>query len=120
MMIKKKMRQQSQLERFKEISKSLLIKLRKCACQHQTVNMVAFFLRIMKIPTQKGDHSCKCTELFLKQNKKNCWKRGAYCFFTIASTGTDGGLDFGTIKVMDEVKQTCTLKNKGKYDIAFK
>jgi len=35
-------------------------------------------------------------------------------------TGTDGGLDFGTIKVMDEVKQTCTLKNKGKYDIAFK
>lgn len=34
--------------------------------------------------------------------------------------GTDGGLDFGTIKVMDEVKQTCTLKNKGKYDIAFK
>ncbi|XP_052816168.1 hydrocephalus-inducing protein homolog isoform X2 [Mya arenaria] len=33
--------------------------------------------------------------------------------------GTDGGLDFGTIKVMDEVKQTCTLKNKGKYDIAF-
>lgn len=35
-------------------------------------------------------------------------------------SGTDGGLDFGTIKVMDEVKQTCTLKNKGKYDIAFK
>ncbi|XP_053402100.1 hydrocephalus-inducing protein homolog isoform X11 [Mercenaria mercenaria] len=33
--------------------------------------------------------------------------------------GTDGGLDFSTIKVMDEVKQTCTLKNKGKYDIQF-
>ncbi|XP_052229341.1 hydrocephalus-inducing protein homolog isoform X3 [Dreissena polymorpha] len=33
--------------------------------------------------------------------------------------GTDGCLDFGTMKVMDEVKQTCTLKNKGKYDIAF-
>jgi len=39
---------------------------------------------------------------------------------TMFVAGTDGGLDFGTIKVMDEVKQTCTLKNKGKYDIAFK
>ena len=39
-------------------------------------------------------------------------------FFT--TSGTDGGLDFGTIKVSEEVKQTCTLKNKGKYEIAFK
>ncbi|XP_076808093.1 hydrocephalus-inducing protein homolog isoform X2 [Clavelina lepadiformis] len=33
--------------------------------------------------------------------------------------GADGGLDFGTIRVMDESKQTCSLKNKGKYDIGF-
>ncbi|XP_035827636.1 hydrocephalus-inducing protein [Aplysia californica] len=33
--------------------------------------------------------------------------------------GTDGGLDFGTIKVNEETKQTCTLKNKGKYEISF-
>uniref|UniRef100_H2YKD7 Uncharacterized protein n=1 Tax=Ciona savignyi TaxID=51511 RepID=H2YKD7_CIOSA len=34
--------------------------------------------------------------------------------------GADGGLDFGTIRVMDESKQTCSLKNKGKYEIGFK
>ncbi|KAL3860158.1 hypothetical protein ACJMK2_010318 [Sinanodonta woodiana] len=33
--------------------------------------------------------------------------------------GTDGGLDFSTIKVADESKQTCSLKNKGKYEIKF-
>ncbi|XP_022080460.1 hydrocephalus-inducing protein homolog isoform X2 [Acanthaster planci] len=33
--------------------------------------------------------------------------------------GADGGLDFGTIRVMDETKQTCSLKNKGRYEIAF-
>ncbi len=32
----------------------------------------------------------------------------------------DGGLDFGTIRVLDESKQTCSLKNKGKYEISFK
>jgi len=31
----------------------------ECTCLHQTVNMVVFFLKIMKIPTQKGKHSCK-------------------------------------------------------------
>jgi len=41
----------------------------ECACLHQTVNMVVFFLKIMKIPTQKGEHSCKCTELSLKQKE---------------------------------------------------
>ncbi|KAK7505680.1 hypothetical protein BaRGS_00002951 [Batillaria attramentaria] len=33
--------------------------------------------------------------------------------------GTDGGLDFGTIRVNEERKETCTLKNKGKYEISF-
>lgn len=33
--------------------------------------------------------------------------------------GTEGGLDFETIRVYDETKQTCTLKNKGKYDIEY-
>lgn len=33
--------------------------------------------------------------------------------------GTDGGLDFGTIRVNEERKETCTLKNKGKYEIVF-
>ena len=27
--------------------------------------------------------------------------------------GTDGGLDFGTVRVFEEPKQTCSLKNKG-------
>ena len=34
--------------------------------------------------------------------------------------GTDGGLDFGTVRVFEEPKQTCSLKNKGKYEISFK
>ncbi|KAM4722980.1 hydrocephalus-inducing protein homolog [Rhinophrynus dorsalis] len=33
--------------------------------------------------------------------------------------GTDGGLDFGVVKVNDEAKHTISLKNKGKYEIAF-
>ncbi|KAJ1558923.1 hypothetical protein HK096_003058, partial [Nowakowskiella sp. JEL0078] len=34
--------------------------------------------------------------------------------------GYDGGLDFGTLKVFEEGKQMCTLKNKGKYEVGFK
>eukprot|EP00079_Xenopus_tropicalis_P024447 XP_012817094.1 PREDICTED: hydrocephalus-inducing protein homolog isoform X1 [Xenopus tropicalis] len=33
--------------------------------------------------------------------------------------GRDGGLDFGVVKVNDEAKHTLSLKNKGKYEIAF-
>lgn len=33
--------------------------------------------------------------------------------------GTDGGLDFGILKVMDESKQTCSLKNKGRFEINY-
>lgn len=34
--------------------------------------------------------------------------------------GTDNSLDFGIIKVSEEVKLSVTLKNKGKHDIAYK
>ncbi|KAJ3206444.1 hypothetical protein HDU82_004517 [Entophlyctis luteolus] len=34
--------------------------------------------------------------------------------------GYEGGLDFGVIKVLEEGKQICTLKNKGKYEVGFK
>ncbi|KAL0967855.1 hypothetical protein UPYG_G00258380 [Umbra pygmaea] len=33
--------------------------------------------------------------------------------------GTDGGLDFGTVKVSEEVKLCVNLKNKGKYELAY-
>lgn len=33
--------------------------------------------------------------------------------------GTEGGLDFQCIKVYDEAKLVCHLKNRGKYDIAY-
>jgi hypothetical protein len=33
--------------------------------------------------------------------------------------GVDGGLDFGLIKVLEEGKQVCILKNKGKYEVGF-
>ena len=29
--------------------------------------MAVFLLKVMKIPTQKGQHSCRCTELSLKR-----------------------------------------------------
>ncbi|KAJ3142605.1 hypothetical protein HK100_000034 [Physocladia obscura] len=34
--------------------------------------------------------------------------------------GYEGGLDFGVIKVLEEGKQVCTLKNKGKYEVGFR
>ena len=34
--------------------------------------------------------------------------------------GADGGLDFGGLKVFEEAKQTCTLKNRGRYEIGFR
>ncbi|XP_066494024.1 hydrocephalus-inducing protein-like [Tiliqua scincoides] len=33
--------------------------------------------------------------------------------------GTNGGLEFGAVKVMDETKQVLSLKNKGKYEIGY-
>ena len=39
-------------------------------CLHKTVNMVVFFTKkIMKIPTQKGEHLYKCTEFSLKRKE---------------------------------------------------
>ncbi|NXL46323.1 HYDIN protein, partial [Podilymbus podiceps] len=35
------------------------------------------------------------------------------------SKGTEGRVDFGIRKVLDEAKQVLTLKNKGKYEIAY-
>lgn len=34
--------------------------------------------------------------------------------------GTDGGLDFGTVRVGEEGKNQLTLKNKGKYELAYR
>ena len=34
--------------------------------------------------------------------------------------GADGGIDFDIIRVFHEEKHTCSLKNKGRYDIEFK
>ena len=40
--------------------------------------------------------------------------------FYIMCVGTDGGLDFGTLRVHDELRLTMQVKNRGKYDIAYK
>ncbi|ELK36190.1 Hydrocephalus-inducing protein like protein [Myotis davidii] len=37
----------------------------------------------------------------------------------LASAGAEGGLDFGTVRVQEEVKQPLQLKNRGKYEIMF-
>ncbi|XP_036202709.1 hydrocephalus-inducing protein homolog [Myotis myotis] len=39
--------------------------------------------------------------------------------FPKASAGAEGGLDFGTVRVLEEVKQPLQLKNRGKYEIMF-
>lgn len=38
----------------------------------------------------------------------------------LPSSGAEGGLDLGIVKVMDEVKQPLQLKNRGKYEIMFR
>lgn len=38
----------------------------------------------------------------------------------LASAGAEGGLDFGIVRVMEEVKQPLQLKNRGKYEIMFR
>uniref|UniRef100_G3VZI4 HYDIN axonemal central pair apparatus protein n=1 Tax=Sarcophilus harrisii TaxID=9305 RepID=G3VZI4_SARHA len=38
---------------------------------------------------------------------------------TFPKAGNEGALDFGVVRVMEEVKQFLSLKNKGKYEIAF-
>ena len=37
----------------------------ECACLHKTVNMAVFFVKSNENTYQKGEHSCKCTELSL-------------------------------------------------------
>ncbi|XP_029109509.1 hydrocephalus-inducing protein homolog isoform X1 [Scleropages formosus] len=39
---------------------------------------------------------------------------------SLSSQKSDGALDFGTVKVSEEVKLSLTLKNKGKYEVVFK
>lgn len=34
--------------------------------------------------------------------------------------GADGSMDFGILKVLDDVTQVLTLQNKGKYDIVYR
>jgi len=34
-------------------------------------------------------------------------------------SGADGGIDFDAVRVFEEAKQSCTMKNKGKYDISY-
>lgn len=38
----------------------------------------------------------------------------------LVSAGAEGGLDFGIVRVTEEVKQPLQLKNRGKYEIAFR
>lgn len=38
----------------------------------------------------------------------------------LGSAGAEGGLDFGIVKVMEDLKQPLQLKNRGKYEIMFR
>lgn len=54
--------------------------------------------------------------LALKSSLQICFQQNC---FTLFFSGADGGLDFGVLKVLDETKLTCSLKNKGKFEINF-
>ena len=38
----------------------------------------------------------------------------------VCFAGTDGGLDFGCLRVHEELRLTMQVKNRGRYDIAYK
>jgi len=40
---------------------------------HKTVNNELSLLKVMKIPTQKGEHSCKCTWVVPIAKRENCY-----------------------------------------------
>ena len=40
-------------------------------------------------------------------------------WYRIDVAGAEGGIEFDVIRVMDEQKQQCSLKNKGKYEIGY-
>lgn len=37
----------------------------------------------------------------------------------VCPTGTDGGLEYGTLKVFDDLKLIMQLRNRGKYEIGY-
>lgn len=43
-----------------------------------------------------------------------------FLFLFLVPAGTDGTLEFGSVRVLDEAKQMLSLKNKGKYEIGFR
>ena len=45
---------------------------------HKTVNMVVFFVKSNENTTQKGEHSCKCTNAVVPQTK-----RGNSCYVSM-------------------------------------
>lgn len=65
--------------------------------------------------SSKTPSSRACTAFVSKiQTKISCLN------ITVGFTpGSDGGLDFGVLKVFDENKQSMSLKNKGRYEISF-
>lgn len=79
----------------------------------------------LDVSFQKGRSRNKY--MYLVQRKKIYKKkhfffsqRNFMIFFYFWFSGNDGGLDFGTVKVGQEEKLTCHLKNKGKFEIQYK
>lgn len=76
----------------------------------------------LDVSFQKG--RSRNTYLVQRQNlfKKNTLfsQRNVMIHFYPWFSGNDGGLDFGTVKVGQEEKLTCHLKNKGKFEIQYK
>lgn len=63
-------------------------------------------------------------EIYIQFRDKNLLKKNIFFFqrnvtiyFYFWFLGNDGGLDFGIVKVGQEEKLICYLKNKGKFEI---
>ena len=67
---------------------------------------IVFFLKIMKIPTQKRQYSCKCTELSLKR------KEGMLKSPQITNTHTFGNLEKSDPDSTHAHVQSCPSKEK--------
>lgn len=56
-------------------------------------------------------------EIYIQYRDKNLFKENVMIYFYFWFLGNDGGLDFGIVKVGQEEKLICYLKNKGKFEI---
>ena len=62
-------------------------------------------------------HVSLCNHVAVCVDTSQMWQRNELMCCLLL--GADGGVDFDAVRVFEESKQSCTVKNKGKYDISY-